>query len=77
MAPIVHGLEAEYYGKIQFVYLDAGDPKTKEFQQALGFRVQPAFYLLDGEGRILKQWIGIVSAEEFREAFDQALSSQP
>lgn len=77
MAPIVHELEAEYYGRIRFVYLDASDPRTKEFQQALGFRGQPSFYLLDGEGRILKQWLGLVSAEEFRAAFDAALAQTP
>ena len=50
MAPIVHGLEARYYGKISFYYLDADDPATTEFQRQFGFRVQPEFYLLDGQG---------------------------
>ena len=37
MAPMVHGLEAKYFGKIQFTYLDADDPQTFDFQQTLGF----------------------------------------
>jgi hypothetical protein len=70
MAPIVHGLEAEYYGRIQFVFLDADDPETFEFQRALGFAVQPEFYLLDGEGNILTKWVGYVSETDLRQQFD-------
>ncbi|MRR37368.1 hypothetical protein EG829_22480 [bacterium] len=73
MAPIVHGLEAEYAGRIQFVYLDASDPDTLDFQRALGFRVQPEFYLLDGEGNVLYQWFGYVQEGDLRAQFDLAL----
>ena len=69
MAPIVHGLEAKYYGKIQFVFLDADDPKTQKFQSALGFYYQPEFYLLDGNGNILKKFVGYVEAEDFEAEF--------
>ncbi len=73
MAPIVHGLESEYYGKINFVYLDIDDPATKTFQQALGFRYQPQFFLLDGEGNVLAQWVGAVDEADFRQAFEAAV----
>ena len=73
MAPIVHGLEAEYSGRISFVYLDASDPESVDFQRALGFRVQPEFYLLDGEGNVLYRWFGFVSEDEFRAGFNLAL----
>ena len=71
MAPMVHGLEAKYYDKIKFSYLDAGDSRTEGFQRALGFRYQPEFYLLDGNGQLLKKWIGAVSQEEFETVFAQ------
>ena len=45
MAPMVHGLEAEYFGKVKFSYLDADDPNTDEFQRTLGFSYQPELYL--------------------------------
>lgn len=70
MAPIVHGLEAEYYGRIKFTYLDASDPATRDFQRTLGFSVQPEFYLLDGEGNVLYRWFGYQEEEFFREQFD-------
>ncbi len=73
MVPIVHGLEAEYFGKINFVYLDADDPATFDFQRALGFAVQPEFYFLDGEGAVLYQWFGYVDVNDFRTVFDQQL----
>lgn len=73
MAPMVHGLEAKYFGRINFVYLDAGDPNTLEFQRALGFFYQPEVYLLDGEGNILRKWVGFTSEQDFEEAFAQYL----
>ena len=69
MAPMVHGLEAKYYGKIKFAFLDADDPQTDEFQRALGFYYQPEFYLLDANGNVLKKFVGYVSQEEFEAEF--------
>jgi hypothetical protein len=69
MAPMVHGLEAEYSGKIKFSYLDADDPNTDAFQRALGFAYQPEFYLLDANGNVLKKFIGFVSQEDFTAEF--------
>jgi hypothetical protein len=71
MAPMVHGLEAKYFGKIQFTYLDADDPRTFDFQQALGFYYQPEIYLLDGEGNVLQKWVGYTTEAQFEEAFAQ------
>lgn len=71
MAPIVHGLEAEYVGRIQFTYLDADDQATRDFQRSLGFAYQPEFYLLDGAGNVLQKWFGFVSADDFRAVFAQ------
>jgi thioredoxin-like negative regulator of GroEL len=72
MAPIVHGLEAEYSGQIKFVYLDIDDPANTDFERQLGFRVQPQFFLLDENGEIIQQWLGRVSADDFKAAFEAA-----
>ena len=69
MAPMVHGLEAEYFGKVKFSYLDADDPNTDTFQRTLGFSYQPEFYLLDANGKVLKKFIGFVSQEDFAAEF--------
>jgi hypothetical protein len=69
MAPIVHGLEVEYYSRINFVYLDVDDSANADFLRQLGYRYQPHFLLIDGQGNILQQWLGPVGAEDFRDAF--------
>ena len=71
MAPMVHGLESKYFGKIKFSYLDADDPQTFDFQQALGFHYQPEVYLLDASGNVLQKWVGFTSEEEFKAVFAQ------
>ncbi|HUE97960.1 MAG TPA: hypothetical protein VMN99_01830 [Anaerolineales bacterium] len=73
MAPMVHELEAKYFGRIQFTYLDADDSQTFDFQQALGFYYQPEVYLLDANGNVLQKWVGFTSEEEFEAAFAQYL----
>ena len=66
---MVHGLEAEYFGKVKFTYLDADDSRTDGFQRALGFYYQPEFYLLDANGNLLKKFVGFVSQDEFTAEF--------
>jgi thioredoxin-like negative regulator of GroEL len=70
---MVHGLEAEYFGRINFVYLDADDRNTQAFQQQLGFFYQPEVYLLDEDGNVLKKWVGFTSEKEFEEEFAKYL----
>ncbi len=73
MAPMVHGLEAEYFGKMKFSFLDADDPRTYDFQRTLGFYYQPELYLLDPDGNTLKKFVGFTSEDELRSAFAQYL----
>lgn len=70
MAPIVHGLEADWSDRIVFSYLDIDDPNTQPFKTALKYRVQPHMFLLDAQGNIVKQWLGRVSADELTAAFN-------
>jgi hypothetical protein len=73
MAPIVHGLEAEYSERINFVYLDIDDPANSDLLSFLGYRYQPHFFLIDGDGKVLIQWLGPVTAADFKSAFDSQL----
>ena len=74
MKPIVHGLEAKYGDRIQFTYLDIDDPNTGDLKHALGYRVQPHIFLLEGGGNVVRQWLGFVSEEEFVSVFEQVLN---
>jgi thiol-disulfide isomerase/thioredoxin len=73
MAPLVHGLEEQYGERMNFIYLDIDDPDTATFKDALGYRAQPHFFLLDVYGNVLQQWQGYVSVAEFQQAFEAAL----
>ena len=70
MAPIVHGLESEYSDKVIFSYLDIDDSANSDFKKQLGYKYQPHFFLVDGKGTIIMQWLGPVTAEDFRSVFD-------
>jgi thioredoxin-like negative regulator of GroEL len=71
MAPMVHGLEAQYAGKIRFVYLDIDDPANQATKREFGFNYQPEFYLLDGGGNVVQKWVGFVQQEQFEAVFAQ------
>ncbi len=73
MAPMVHGLEAKYFGRILFTYLDADDSRTDGFQRVLGFYYQPEFYLLDGNGQLLRKLVGYVDESTFESLFAEFL----
>lgn len=75
MKPIVHGLENDYWKRVKFTYLDMDDPATSELLKAVNFRFRPHFTLLDGKGAIVKQWAGMVTADELKQAFDALLTS--
>lgn len=64
----MHGLEQRWSGAVDFVYLDIDDPNTDAFKRQLGFGYQPHFFLLDGEGDVVEQWVGAVSREELDSA---------
>jgi len=73
MASMIHGLEAEYNGQMNFIYLDIDDPANQVFKDHLGYRSQPHFFLLDRQGTVLQQWSGYVTAGSLIDAFNGAL----
>lgn len=73
MAPLIQQISAEYRGTIGFVYLDIDDPLNKPFKDQLHYRVEPHFFLLDGQGKVLYQWVGYITADALRRALDNAL----
>jgi hypothetical protein len=71
MAPMVHGLEAKYFGRIKFSYLEISNPQNEDFIKYLGFQYRPSFYLVDGDGNVLHQWVGGQTQEQFEDIFTQ------
>ena len=69
----MHGLEQKWGAQIRFVYLDVDDARTTPFKQLLGYQYQPHFFLLDGKGQVLGQWVGRVNPADLEAAFQEAL----
>lgn len=69
----MHGLEKKWGDQVNFVYLDIDDNETEPFKRQLGYSYQPHFFLLDGEGQVIGQWVGFVQGEELQRALYQAL----
>ena len=76
MAPVVHGLEQEYAGQIGFAYLDIDDPAGTWLEEKLGYRVQPHLLLLDSDGKVVKQWIGLASKNDLAASFNALLAGE-
>lgn len=74
---MVHGLEAEYNTRIDFIYLDRDDPANRDILTRLDARYQPIFYFLDAAGNVVQRWEGRVSEETFRTFFDTYLADNP
>lgn len=71
--PTVHALEAEYWGQVDFIYIDRENPASTELNQLLGVRYQPEFYLVDAEGNLVSSWFGARSEEDMRTALDSLI----
>jgi thiol-disulfide isomerase/thioredoxin len=77
IAPTVHALEAEYEGRIDFVYLDIDDPACASFKATLEYETQPYLVLVDETGAVVKRWQGLVDREELVTAFGRQLTKEP
>lgn len=75
LRPMVHGLEAEYWGQVDFVYIDREAEDNQTVTRRFGVRSQPILVLLDPEGNELERWFGYVSEEELRAGIDAYLAS--
>ena len=75
MAPVVHGLEQQYAGRVDFVYLDVKDARNAEAKARLGFRSTPHFFVVSADGRVLHAWQGVVSRETIEARLRPALAA--
>lgn len=73
MAPIVHGLERQYSARVDFLYLDVQDGRTAAAKTRLKFVATPHFFLLDADGRVLREWQGVTPADSLENGLRQAI----
>jgi thiol-disulfide isomerase/thioredoxin len=68
--PILKGLEKQWGDKINFVYLDVDDPlNINHLQQLSHLNVVPEVILLDGQGKVVKDWVGPPTRADLTAAF--------
>jgi hypothetical protein len=70
LAPVVNGLRKTYGKRIKFVRVNIHDPKTTELQTQLGFMTTPEFFLIDPEGRVVKQWAEDITVDGVGQVLD-------
>ncbi len=70
----MHGLEAEYWERIDFVYLDRESPGNREVVAQYGIRYQPVFILIEADGTEVTRWT-VLSEEGMRAEMDAYLES--
>ena len=54
----MHGLEAEYWGRVDFVYLDREDPNNQSVVQTYGVVYQPELVFVAPDGTVIEHWFG-------------------
>ncbi len=70
MAPVVHGLEREYAGRVDFLFLHISDPKNSAAKERYGFKGTPHFFVVRADGTPVASMQGVVSADSVRGALN-------
>lgn len=79
-SPMAHhhdGLEKKYQGRVDFLYLHTGEPRTEAAKRTLGFKSTPQIILVHPNGTKFKEWNGIVPEAELAGGLDALLKAQP
>ena len=75
MAPVVHGLEKQYEGRVDFLYLNTADARNDSAKRALGFVATPHFFFVNAAARARDSMQGVVPADSVRAALDRLIGS--
>ena len=77
--PMVHGLESEYWGQVDFVYLDIENQNNYQALRSRFGNVStiPRFFILDADGNILSDWTGVESSSSIRQKLDFVAQNYP
>ena len=67
----MHGLEKEYWNRVDFLYIDIDDPANDPTLREFGFWSQPEFFLLDAEGNQIEHFFGMMATQLLPEALDR------
>jgi len=68
MRPIVNGIKQKYINQVRFAELDFNDEQNRSLVEQFKIIAHPGFALVDGKGKLVKRWIGIIEGSEFETA---------
>ncbi|MBC8098029.1 MAG: hypothetical protein H7Y11_01180 [Armatimonadetes bacterium] len=72
---MVHRLEAEYWERVDFVYLHQYDEANNAVFERYSMVGRPVFVLITPDGTEVTTWFGAKSEEEMRQILDDYLAS--
>lgn len=75
MAPVVHGLEKEYEGRVDFLYLNVAEARNDSAERALGFRSTPHFFFMSANGSTVDAAQGVMPADSVRLRLERLLAA--
>jgi thioredoxin-like negative regulator of GroEL len=70
---MVHGLEGEYWGRVDFIYIDREAAENRAVVERFGISGQPVLVVLDVDGNEVARLFGFVSERDLRAALDGVL----
>lgn len=69
----MHGLESEYQGEVDFIYLDRTSEANQDIVKHYGVTYQPVFIFVAPDGTELQRWV-MLDPDEVRATFDSYLA---
>jgi thioredoxin-like negative regulator of GroEL len=70
---MVHGLEADYWGQVDFVYIDREAAANQDVVQRFGISSQPIFIFLSPDGTEIDRAFGYLDEAQLRASLDSLL----
>ena len=77
MAPVVHGLEKQFDGQVDFLYLNIADARNDSLKKAFGFRATPQFFFVSPGGVVRDSIYGVVPEDSLRAVIRRLLLETP
>lgn len=71
--PVVYGLERSLQGKAAVLHLNVLDEVGSQLATRYGVRGVPTFILLDGNGEVVLQQVGVPQPDEIKAAVEELL----
>jgi hypothetical protein len=72
--PIVHGLQAEFGDRVDFIHADVDDQATRGALDRYAITGRTQYVLVDAEGNIIQKWFGRLSPQAVADFIEDALN---